>query len=86
MSSNVTILHIPVTHLIKLWMEKIGMVGSWSKSSGLVSKHITNLEKIIMQKSMINNLVLSSERGIAVCWKIFITESRVTEKRHDKVE
>ena len=46
-SWNVTRLNIPVTHLLRLWMEKTGMIGSWSQDPGLVSKHITKIDKII---------------------------------------
>ena len=36
-SWNVTRLNVPVTHLLKSWMEKTVKNGSWSQYPGLVS-------------------------------------------------
>ena len=47
-SSNVKRLNIPVTYSLRSWMEKKGMIGSWSQDTGLVSENITNIYKIIM--------------------------------------
>ena len=45
MSSNVTRLNIPVTHLMSYWMEKTGMIGYCSQNSGMVSNQITKIYK-----------------------------------------
>ena len=37
-SSNVTRLNISVTQSLRSWMEKTGIIGSWSQDPGLVSK------------------------------------------------
>ena len=62
------------------------MTGSWSYYPGLVSKHITNIDKIIMGRVIINNAVLTSGRLIAVCWTRTIIELKVTKRRKDKQE
>ena len=35
--------NIAVMHYMKSWMEKIGMNGSWSQGTGLVSKQMSNI-------------------------------------------
>ena len=62
------------------------MTGYWLQDSVLVSKHITNIDKIIMGIRIINNEVLPSGRLIDVCWTRVISESRVTKRRQDKQE
>ena len=56
--------NIPVLHLMKSQIGKTGMIGSWSQDLGLVIKHITNIDKIIIRRITMNNLVLTSGRGI----------------------
>ena len=60
------------------------MLGSWSQDPVMVSKYITNIEKIIMRRRIINNIVLPIGRGIAVLFTRYRNESRVNEKRHEK--
>ena len=81
-----TRLNIPVMHLLKLQMGKTGMIGSWSQYPGLVSKHITKIDKIIIRRSIMNNLVLPNGMGIDISRTIIISELRVTEERQNKKE
>ena len=60
------------------------MIGSWSKYTGLVSKKIIKIYKLLMRRRIINNVVLHSVRGINVSWTRVSSESIVTEKRQDK--
>ena len=77
-------MNIPVTQSLMSWMEKTGMIGSWSQDPGLVSKHITNIDKIIKIIRILNDVVLPSGRGISLYQTIVSSESRVTEKVQDK--
>ena len=45
MLSAVTILNIPVTHLWKLWMENMRVIGSWSRDPGLLSDDTNKIYK-----------------------------------------
>ena len=65
-------------------MDKTEMIGSWSQDPVLVSKHITNIYKIIMLRRIINDAVLTSGRGVAVSCKRVRIKSIVTENRQDK--
>ena len=78
---NIKRLNIPVTQSLKSWMEKKGMTGSWSQGPGLVRK---KMNKIIISIQMINNVVLTSVKSIAVIWTRMSSESRLTEKIQDK--
>ena len=82
--SNATRLNIPVTQSLRSWMEKTGMIGSWSRDPGLVSNQITKIGKIIKRRWMITNVVLPSGWGIAVSLTRVISESRVIERRHTR--
>ena len=84
MSSTVTRLNIPLTHSRKLWTDNTRTVVSWSRDTGLVSNEITNIEKRIKRRRIITNVVLPSGWGIAVCWKIARSDSRVIERRDIK--
>ena len=55
-------------HVIKCdkYMEKTVMIGYWSQDQKLVSNQITNIDKIIKRKQIINNAALPMERGISV--------------------
>ena len=66
MSSNVTKLNITVTHLMRLWMEKTGRLGSWSRDTLLLSNQIINIDNIINWRWIITNLVLPRVWDIAV--------------------
>ena len=56
MSSNMTILNIAVIQLMRLWIEKIGMIGYLSRDPGLVSNQITNIYKMITWIWIITNV------------------------------
>ena len=45
MSSPVTRINIPVTHLMYLWMGKTGMCNYWDHDPGLISHGFTNIDK-----------------------------------------
>ena len=62
-------------------MDETGMTGYWPQGQGLVSKQ---MNKIIMWRRIINNVVLPSGSRISIIWIIIISESMVTEKRQDK--
>ena len=62
-------------------MDETGMTGYWPQGQGLVSKQ---MNKIIMWRRIINNVVLPIGSRISVIWIIIIGESMVTEKRQDK--
>ena len=47
-------------------MEKKGMIGSWSQDTGLVSNHITKIDKIIEWRRIIIRVVLPRGWGIVV--------------------
>ena len=81
-SSNVTRLNIPVTHLMRSWMKKTGIIGYWSRDPLLVSNKITNIYKIIKWRRIITNAVLPSGWVIAAIWTIFSSKSIVIESRY----
>ena len=84
MSSTVTRLNIPVTHLLKLWMENRRTIGSWSQYPGLVINEINNIGKRIKRIRIIENVVLTSGWDIYVCWTRASSDSRVIERRDTK--
>ena len=49
MSSLITRLTIPVTHLLNKWMIKTEIIKSWAQDPGLVSKVFTKMDKRIIR-------------------------------------
>ena len=71
MSSPVTRLNFPVTHLLKSWMGNIRMIGYLSQDPGLVSDDISRKKCI----KIITNAVLYGVWEVSGVWKISISDS-----------
>ena len=72
----VKILNIPFTHLLKSWIVKTGMSGSWSQDPGLISNEFTNIDKGKKRIKIKTNVVLPGGCVISVCWTRSISDSR----------
>ena len=74
-SSPVTRLNIPVTHLLKLWMGKTGISGYRSQDAGLVGHEFTKIDKLNKRINIITNVVLPYRWGVAVFCTRSISDS-----------